>query len=166
MPKWVRRERLGEARFTVLHDASASGVGRTLSLEDFTRLEHVLVSFSGEHGGLVDEALASVGHARRIAFTVPHFASIPYVLRGSPYLVTLPDHVADRFGTEFGLARARPPMEPRALDMHMIWNRRLEADPRHRWFRDALRRAWREIDWPAHLHGPPPPADDPVDAPQ
>ena len=159
VPKWVRKERLGEARFSVMYDGEGTGLGRTLSLDEYTARQHVLVSLSGKHGGVVDEALATVGRTRRIAFVVPHFASVPHVLRGTPYLVTLPDHVADRFEVEFGFARVRPPVEPRAMQFHMIWNRALDDDPRQAWFREALRRAWRAIDWPAYMIGPPRPSD-------
>ena len=43
------------------------------SLERYCEMQHLVVSFTGDRHGFVDEALAKRGYSRRIALTVPNF---------------------------------------------------------------------------------------------
>ncbi|OXH82880.1 LysR family transcriptional regulator, partial [Burkholderia multivorans] len=66
---------------------------RTLTLDDYLRRDHLLVS-SGGVIGIVDEALAALGRTRRVAASTTHFAALPYLLAGADAVATIPAHAA------------------------------------------------------------------------
>ncbi|WP_192458306.1 LysR family transcriptional regulator [Musicola keenii] len=86
------RQVLGGGSYACLLD-NRPDAPDALTLEEYIRRRHILVS-SGGFIGIVDEALAALGLQRRIEVSTTHFAAVPYLLKGSESLVTLPAHAA------------------------------------------------------------------------
>ncbi|MGK3369527.1 LysR family transcriptional regulator, partial [Citrobacter youngae] len=69
--------------------------GKTLTLDRFCALEHVLVSYEGESfWGVTDEALASVGRQRQIGLSVSSFLVLPDILAISDMITVVPARLA------------------------------------------------------------------------
>ncbi len=111
-----------------------------LSIERFAALPHVSLTSSGDDAHFVDEALSEHGLARLVAIKVP-LHSLRSVLIGSQAVAVLPRRVAADLAVHTPLtARALPFPSPR-IALSMIWHRRLDSHPAHRWLRSTLRSA-------------------------
>jgi DNA-binding transcriptional LysR family regulator len=111
-----------------------------LSLEDFAALPHIDVTSGDEDTRFIDDGLAECGLARLVSAKLP-LHSLVSVLIGSPALAVLPRRVAaDLVAVCAVTMRALPIASPRVA-LSMIWHRRLDNHPAHRWLRGTLRDA-------------------------
>jgi DNA-binding transcriptional LysR family regulator len=110
----------------------------TLTLDDYCAAQHVRVSFAGRAHGFVDEALARLGRARRVALTVNQFSNAARVVRRSQLLSVFPRSFVPASGEASGLAVRELPFEMPRIEVGLLWHRRHERDDAHRWLRDAV----------------------------
>ncbi|WP_248796568.1 LysR family transcriptional regulator [Pseudomonas sp. MWU13-2105] len=87
------RHLLGEGGYACLVDRASLGDRSALDLEDYVTREHILIS-SGGFIGIVDEVLAARGLSRKVVTATTHFAALPFLLKGSAAVATLPTHAA------------------------------------------------------------------------
>lgn len=64
---------------------------KTLTLEQYARAKHLLVTLTGESTGLVEPLLQERGLERRIGLTVNQFFGVPQLLANSDFIAILPD---------------------------------------------------------------------------
>jgi DNA-binding transcriptional LysR family regulator len=122
---------------------AAAATGK-LSIETFAALAHLEIS-SVHHGtDFVDEALAREKLARRIALRAP-FLSAVRILATSDMVAILPERIAGE------LPRIRPlvlrdlPIPSPTIETSMIWSRRFENQPAHRWLRENIRSVSKDL---------------------
>ncbi|HUB14999.1 MAG TPA: LysR family transcriptional regulator [Acetobacteraceae bacterium] len=109
-----------------------------LSLEQVARLPHIGVTSSGDDTDFVDAALNEHGLSRRIMAMVP-LHSLASVVIGSAALAVVPRRVAMDIA-KFRPLTVRPlPFASPHVSLSLIWHRRLDHDPAHRWLRATLR---------------------------
>jgi DNA-binding transcriptional LysR family regulator len=109
----------------------------TLSSEHIGELPHITITSARDDTQFVDDALAEHGLARRVWTRVP-LHSLLSVLIGSKALAVVPRRVAASFITATPLIiRPLPFVSPR-VSLSMIWHRRLDHHPAHRWLRATL----------------------------
>jgi DNA-binding transcriptional LysR family regulator len=109
-----------------------------LSVEQFARVPQITVTSSDDDTGFVDEALAGYGLSRQIVTKVP-LHSLWTVLIGSGALAVVARRVAAD-AVAFRPLTMRPlPFPSPKVSLSMIWHRRLDHDPAHRWLRTTLR---------------------------
>jgi DNA-binding transcriptional LysR family regulator len=118
-------------------------------LEGYLRAEHVWVSKTGfgigvgmdphdvQKLGWVDEALASIGHKRRIkVFTRNYHVALHLARQG--LVATVPSRAALLYQDDPELVVKAPPFAIPAIDLTMIWSPLLQHDAGHRWFRQLV----------------------------
>jgi DNA-binding transcriptional LysR family regulator len=127
-------KRLFEDRYRVFHDAAARGAPS--SLDEYLAAEHVTVLYEPWRQLDIDQLLHTQGLARRFVATVPGFAGIPGLLRGTPWLATLPSLLGA--GLLNGFASSEPPMPCPPMPMYAVWHLRRQGDPMHQWLRALL----------------------------
>jgi DNA-binding transcriptional LysR family regulator len=110
----------------------------TLSIERFSALPHIGVTSSGDDAHFIDDALAERGLARFVSMKVP-LHSLVSVLIGSPALAVVPRRVAADLATHCPLTIQALPFSSPHVALSMIWHRRLDSHPAHRWLRSTLR---------------------------
>lgn len=128
------QKRLFEDRYVVYFDGALRRPPE--SMADYLAAEHVTVRYEDRRGLDVDHWLAEQGIDRDIVATVPGFAGIAALLRGGPWLATLPALLHD--GVLRGLASAALPLQTPPMPMYMVWHRSRQDDPLHRWLRGEL----------------------------
>jgi DNA-binding transcriptional LysR family regulator len=111
---------------------------RRLTLARYVQLEHVLVAPGERPGGIVDQALAERGLARRVSVRVPTFLSVPYLLLGTQRIATLPRRIAERFVEHHALRMLDVPVELPPVALHLGWHELHRSDPGHAWLREQL----------------------------
>lgn len=114
-----------------------------LTLERYCAAHHLLVSFSGRPFGFVDEALASLGHKRRIVLTVNQFFTAGRVVAHSDLLTVLPRHFVSVTGIVDELILRELPFEPPPVHVDALWHRRQGQRAEHAWLRSAMSTAAR-----------------------
>lgn len=111
---------------------------RSLDLETFLSLSHLLVSPEGERYGQVDAALAANGQRRRIAVSLPQMYAAPALIAKSDLIATLMEGIVTRSGSQHDLLILPPPIELSPVSFVMSWHRRNEVHPVQRWFRELV----------------------------
>ncbi len=135
-----KRRRLFGADYLCLYDPARLPLEPPISLEDYLAVPHVLGSPRGDAHGVVDDALTPLGLRRTIAVTTPHFAAVPFLLKGARLLSTVPLPAARLFAGRFGLAASPVPVALPGVDVAMVWHASYDHDPAHRWLRGTVAR--------------------------
>jgi DNA-binding transcriptional LysR family regulator len=124
----------------ILSGDNPASVEAALSIECFAALPHIAISSGCEDMGFIDEALAGRGLARVVSATVP-MHSLIMMLIGSGALAVVPRRVAADVTAVLPLVMRPLPFPSPRVALSMIWHRRLDNDPAHRWLRGTLRAA-------------------------
>jgi len=136
--RFSRQPLLQDEFVTVLrknHQATMTG---ELSIEIFSALPHLEISSVHHATDFIDQVLARRKLKRRIALRAP-FLSAVRILAASDMVSVLPRRIAEE------LIRYRPlvirPLSHSSpiIETTMIWPRRLDNQPAHRWLRDTSR---------------------------
>jgi DNA-binding transcriptional LysR family regulator len=137
----LRHTRLYDTHYVCVMRRGHPLAERTLTLDDFCAAHHLLVSFSGRPHGFVDQALIAMGRQRRIVLTVNQFFTAARVVRQSDLLTLLPASFLGATGHEHDLVARELPLDLHPVSVDMIWHRRRDTDPAHRWLRTLVRDA-------------------------
>jgi LysR family transcriptional activator of mexEF-oprN operon len=140
-----KRRRLYGIDYLCLYDPARLPLAPPITLEDYVAVPHVLGSLRGDAHGVVDDALAPLGLRRTIAVTTPHFAAVPFHLKGARLLSTVPLPAARIFAERFGLAMSPVPVDLPDIDVSMLWHGSYDHDPAHRWLRGTVARLAAEL---------------------
>jgi DNA-binding transcriptional LysR family regulator len=113
-------------------------VATELSLEQLSALPHISITSSGDDAQFIDDALAEQGFARLISAKVP-LHTLVSTLVGSRAVAVLPRRVAMDLAAFAPLTIKPLPFATPRIALSMIWHRRLDNHPAHRWLRTMLR---------------------------
>ncbi len=112
-----------------------------LTLRRYLELRHVVVAPHGAPGSLVDSVLAERGLERRIAARITNFLAVPIVIASTDFINTGPARLA-RIHAERHAVRVLPvPFPLPRFTFSLIWHKRHDEDPAHRWLRDLVAEA-------------------------
>ncbi|MCP3705949.1 LysR family transcriptional regulator [Paraburkholderia sp. CNPSo 3274] len=110
---------LGEGSYACLVDAAAR-TPRRLTLGDYVSRGHILVS-SGGVVGIVDEGLAARGLKRNVVASTTHFAALPFLLKGTRSVATIPRHAAEAIARVAGLKLLACPIDLPRYPVELGW---------------------------------------------
>jgi len=110
---------------------------RKLSAAAFSALPHLEISSSGEDTGFIDRWLAEGGFVRRIALRAPYLSAAAILVQ-SDMVATLSRRIAQEFVRSHPLQIREPPYDSPRVRTVMLWHRRLDRHPAHRWLRDVV----------------------------
>ena len=145
IPQARPHELLFRDTFTCLVWRDHPEVGDRLTLEQFTSLGHVVVSFSEDHKAS-DERLAPwVGLERRTEVVVANFHALPGLVVGTKRVATIQLRLAKKLATSYPVRIVGAPVPMPPLDEAMMWHPRFEHDPAHAWLRALLKRIASEM---------------------
>lgn len=109
-----------------------------LDLEQYIALPHALCSPKGEGIGVVDEALAKLGHSRRVAFRTLYFIGAAMAVAQTDMILTMPRRAGEHLAAILDLRMYPPPLELPSLEIITVWHERMDDDPAHRWLRQSI----------------------------
>jgi len=135
LPANAKRKVLRRSKPKLLRADSVPGA---LSLDDFCKRPHALVSFAGDLSGFIDEELAKVGRERHVVLAVPQFNGLGSLLSGTDIVATVPDYTADILTAAGGLRAEELPLETRTFELHMAWRGAQDNDPGEKWLRSRI----------------------------
>jgi DNA-binding transcriptional LysR family regulator len=135
-PHGMRRRTLFTERYVLVGRAGHPRLKRKPTVEQFCKLEHVVVSpDGGGFRGITDEALAWLGLSRRVVLSVPHFLFVRSVLASTDLVAMLPSRLVRDAS---GLQLVGPPVDVAGYEMSMLWHERSHRDPAHQWLREHI----------------------------
>jgi DNA-binding transcriptional LysR family regulator len=108
--------------------------------------EHVAPSdFAPGMRGVIDEHLAGVGHARRIAVRSPHFGLIPLMLARTHLVLTTGRLFCSRYVDALPVRIVRCPVAFPPLTYYQLWHDVTHTSAAARWLRDQVRDVARSL---------------------
>lgn len=143
IPAGLRSRAALTERFVVIGRKGHPRLKRAPSLDAFCALEHVLVSpRGGGFAGPTDEALAQLGHTRRVRVSVQSFAQALELVAVSDLIAVYPERLARRAADRLRIVG--PPLPVPGFTMAAAWHERAHRDPAHQWLREEVHAALRE----------------------
>ena len=103
-----------------------------MTLEQFCKQEHILVSSEGNFTGVTDEALAKLSLTRRVGMSVNSFQVIPDILQVTDMIAVVPHRMVL---TNNDLIILPLPLKVPGFTKSMAWHERTHRDPSHQWIR-------------------------------
>ena len=146
VPVWARQEALFRSPFLIVARQGQKRLARArvaegavVPLDLYCDLEHVICSPDGHMHGMADAALAKLGRSRRVVMSLPSFDAVTRVVATSEALALIPSQFARSVAGRLKLAVYDCPLPPPTPVISMIWHRRSDANPAHRWLRNCIR---------------------------
>lgn len=121
-------------RMVVYHDPAVRTAPGTLA--EYLKADHVAVVFASGERPALETTFAALGLTRRTPVTVSNFSGLPAFLRGSQRLATAPERMAANLLRDFAVSDL--PVEIKPFTLLMLWHRRNQNDPAHRWMRHQV----------------------------
>lgn len=109
---------------------------RQPTLSTYLAAQHVATTAHTGYAG-IDVALAKQGHRRKIVASVPYFAAAVHLADTEGLYLTLPSRVAAALPTRSLIAHPVP-LKLSGFTVRMIWDARIDQDPKSRWIRKLL----------------------------
>lgn len=135
-PDFIGRTLFDEDFLTAQRKGHPRGTG-PLDLDAYCAVEHLLISADGgSFAGVVDEALARQGRARRVTVSLQSYAVAPLILATSDCVCTLPRRFLERFAASLDFFE--PPIVLERFKLTALWHPRMQNDPAHSWLREQI----------------------------
>ena len=129
------QQRLFSQPFVCIMNARRSLPGGKLTLKEFLAASHAVVRPQGRSQEVFERKLEVLGLKRRVALSIPHFMSVPFVVMESDLIATVPEAVAESFARMAGLRVAPLPLPMASVDLKQYWHARFHRDPANQWLR-------------------------------
>ena len=135
---WLRHARNREP---LLRDryVGISGNKKRFNLAAYAGAQHVLVAPHGRNPGVVDSALRKIGMTRKVAITVPDFASAARLVATGSIIATIPSRIAVHYSNHYQLNVFELPLQLPELDIAVAFHPRAMSDPAIIWLMDNIR---------------------------
>ena len=127
--------------FTCLVWRDNTDVGDRLTVDQFTTLGHVVVTFHDDCTTRDDDRFAPrIGLERRAEIVVPNFHALPSLIVGTNRIAIVQKRLATKLASSHPVRVVGLPVPIPPLEEAMLWHPRFERDPAHLWFRSVLKR--------------------------
>jgi DNA-binding transcriptional LysR family regulator len=138
----VHRRKITLDRMVVVARRNHPAVRRGLTLANYLKQHHVLVSSRRTGPGLEDVELSRQGLSRRIRLRCQHYFAACRVVSQTDLILTMPGHYARIANRQFGNRILPLPIDMPPLDAYLYWHASVENEPANRWLREQLTRSF------------------------
>jgi DNA-binding transcriptional LysR family regulator len=141
----ILREHLYDEHFVCLVRQGHPALRRKrFDVDAYCKYPHLLVTITDERSSTwIDEALAARDKTRTIRARTRYFMAAPILVSTTDLMLTCPYQLARHFTPHYPLRVLEPPLELPHYAEYQAWHERFDADPGHRWLREAIGRAAR-----------------------
>lgn len=109
-----------------------------LTLEAFASIPQIMISQPGDPSRHIDRVLSEHGLRRRVAFTVPHYLTVPILLAKTDLLSVIPGKLIQRFGATQKIRAVETPFAALSVPVMMFWIRAAHEEPANVWLRSLI----------------------------
>jgi DNA-binding transcriptional LysR family regulator len=128
---------LVEDRYVAVMRREHPAADRTLDLATFAGLPRLAISSGGGDMQFVDAVLASHEQPVSAMLEAPYLSAGPILAR-SDMVVVLGRQIAQEFRRSYPIAIRELPFQSPKLRSVMLWHRRFDDQPAHRWLRETI----------------------------
>lgn len=114
-----------------------------LSMSDFCKSPHLIVSRKGKTSTIVDDVLKTSGRNRKIMATLAGYHEAFETAARVKCIVVAPQTLFERSGHWYRLSSCRLPVTTPILEIAQTWHPRHQADPEHRWLREQIKASFK-----------------------
>jgi DNA-binding transcriptional LysR family regulator len=132
-------EKLYSEEHLCLFDPKALPFSEVISLEQFTSVEHALVSPDGNLQTRVDSELAKRGYQRRVTVASRNFLTVRRLLLGRELLCIVPKRFAETEMYSHSLMALQPPIPVAGFDISCLCLKAQQHEAKNRWLRKLVR---------------------------
>lgn len=111
---------------------------KSISLEAFANLSHVLLTIRRDITGEIDRALAVRNLQRRIALTVPHILVLPSIVAATDLVTAIPSRMAQYFSKLDEIEVFELPIDLPQWTVSMLWSKLTDKEEANGWLRQTL----------------------------
>jgi DNA-binding transcriptional LysR family regulator len=140
-PEEIRLQTLFPERFISLADKAVLPKKGGLTLEEWLSRPHVMLALRPDATDEIERALAARGLRRHIALALPHWGAAVSVISGTDLILTVASRAVEVPNQHKTLREFAPPLNIPSFNYQQAWHIRKEADPAHRWLREAIQLA-------------------------
>ncbi|MDX1457526.1 MAG: LysR family transcriptional regulator [Marinobacter sp.] len=130
----VMQRRILDDQMVVFYDPKQRTPPATLA--DYLQAHHIAILFGTGERTALEGSLSARGLERKVDVTVSNFSGLPGFLRNSKLLATAPRRMSEHLLKDF--AHAPLPFDYKPFTLLMLWHKRHQDDPAHRWLRQQL----------------------------
>lgn len=136
-PMGLRSCPLFDERYVLISSLDNEAVSGDMSLEQFQKLNHVIVSLrGGDFTTPVDDDLAVLGCQRNVVLSVASFLSVPEMVAGSDLVALVPERLVRGRGAALKIVDSPLPVPGFAVGL--LWHERTHAHAGQRWLRERI----------------------------
>lgn len=138
-PDTLRARHLFDERYVLIGRRGHPRLRRELSVEQFARLDHVVVSLrGGDFTTPVDDGLAALGYRRNVVLSVASFLSVPEIVAHSNFVALVPERLVSNHGEVLKIVECPFPVPGFAVSM--LWHERNHGHSGQRWVREFIKK--------------------------
>ncbi len=141
LPKHCMVQKLLEDDYVCVMHKDHPIAGEKLTMKNYLRFPHSIIHTGKSPGSYIDDALAQLGHARRIAKRSPHFIASLFSIGKSDLLQTVPRRLATPLLASADLVLHDLPFKLKPMVLSQIWHARNNNNRPHRWLRNQVQEA-------------------------
>jgi len=136
-PPRLRTRSLFDEHYVLIGRRNHPRLRAKLTVEEFARLEHVIVSLrGGDFVTPVDNALAALGHRRNVVLSAASFLFVPEIVSASDFVALVPERLVRHRTGELKLVD--PPLPVEGFAVGMVWHERGHGHSGQRWIRELV----------------------------
>jgi len=135
-PSDIQGNKIDEAGFVCMMRQQHPLAQKKLTMEDYITYAHAVVTTGGDKVVVIDKVLSKLGYKRKIKLSVPFISSAMQMTAQTDLLLTLPRHMADSIGKEYGLTYRALPFAVKPTEYFLIWHQRSQQDDAHKFVRE------------------------------
>ncbi|MEL7551491.1 LysR family transcriptional regulator [Pseudomonas protegens] len=136
-PGSLRSRHLFDERYVLIGRQRHPGLRSGLSVEQFARLDHVIVSLrGGDFTTPVDDGLAALGYQRNVALSAASFLVVPEIVAHSDFVALVPERLVR--GRREALQVVECPFPVPGFTVSMLWHERSHGHSGQRWVREVI----------------------------
>jgi DNA-binding transcriptional LysR family regulator len=109
-----------------------------LTVETYRDAQHIALVGDGHGQKKFETMIAKSGIERHIAFRSQHFMNIPFIVRDSDLVATVPKVIAVAFAHLPGIRAALPPFDIPPIPIKQYWHQKMNNDPSQTWLRRTM----------------------------
>jgi DNA-binding transcriptional LysR family regulator len=141
----VIRETIFSDEFVCVVSANHPLNVRKVTLAQYLKHRHVMVTVIAGQQTLVDQPLSDLSVQRDVGLALPFFAPAVAAVKGNDMILTIPRRLAVTMARTGGVRLMGAPREIPGFNYDLMWHPRLNDDPAHSWFRDQVKELRRSM---------------------
>lgn len=135
---WHEKQLLFREQFVCVCRRDHPSIGDALSLQDYVKASHLLVSVQEDMVGRIDYLLAKQNIKRHIVLSIPHFLVAPAILARTNLIATLVERVAREFAPAQNLKILPCPIPLKGFSIFMRWHQSMHEHSSNTWLRGII----------------------------